>query len=315
MTQEYRHTPVMCKEVIEALKLRDGSIALDCTLGGAGHSLEIAKRIAPSGILIGLDQDDAALSSAQQRLTSAQLEINPVLLKGNFANMDELLLKAEVPYIDAVLFDLGVSSPQFDFPERGFSYRLDAPLDMRMNPGDDITAATIVNSYSEAELTRIFREYGEEKWALRIAQFITQTRKECPIKTTFDLVKIIKAAIPASARREGGHPAKRTFQALRIEVNKELEVLKQGLSAAIKWLIPGGRIVVISYHSLEDRIVKETFKNAANPCTCDPSLPMCVCGKVPVLKVVTRKPLLPSQEEIEMNQRAHSAKVRVAEKI
>ncbi len=316
MTQEYRHTPVMCKEVIEGLSLESGSIALDCTLGGAGHSEEIAKCIAPNGILIGFDQDDAALISAANRLKSAKLKTAPILLKGNFADMDELLLEAQVPYIDAVLFDLGVSSPQFDFQDRGFSYRMDAPLDMRMNTSaDTLTAADIVNTYSEAELTRVIKEYGEEKWAARIARFIVDKRCEQPVNTTFELVDIIKAAIPASARREGGHPAKRTFQALRIEVNKELEVLKTGLESAIKWLAPGGKIAVISYHSLEDRIVKDTFKKAANPCTCDPSLPVCVCGKVPILKILTRKPLVPTSEEIEQNPRAHSAKVRIAQKI
>lgn len=306
----------MCKEVVDALALKSGSIVLDCTLGGAGHSQEIATHIAPNGILIGLDQDDAALEHAAMRLESSNLDIAPILLKGNFANMDELLLEAQVPYLDAVLFDLGVSSPQFDFPQRGFSYRADAPLDMRMNTSDSsLTAADVVNTYSEAALTRVFKDYGQEKWAARIANFVVNKRGERPVKTTFDLVKIIKAAIPASARREGGHPAKRTFQALRIEVNKELEALQKGLEAGIRWLAPGGRVAVISYHSLEDRIVKDAFKHGANPCTCDPSLPVCVCGKVPILKVVTRKPLVPSVEEIEKNPRAHSAKVRVAEKL
>ena len=316
MTQEYRHTPVMCKEAIKGLNLQNGSIALDCTLGGAGHSIQIAKDIAPDGILIGFDQDDAALQSAFKRLQSISLKTAPVLLKGNFANMDELLLGAEVPYVNAILFDLGVSSPQFDFPERGFSYRTDAPLDMRMDQNSEaLSAADVVNSYSEAELTRILKEYAQEKWAARIARFICDKRCKQPVNTTFELVEIIKAAIPVSARREGGHPAKRTFQALRIEVNKELEVLKTGLESAIRWLLPGGRIVVISYHSLEDRIVKDVFKKAANPCTCDPSLPVCVCGNVPILKILTRKPLLPSSEEIEQNPRSHSAKVRIAEKI
>ena len=316
MTLEFRHIPVMLEECMEALKLQDGSVYLDCTLGGAGHSLEAAKRIAPSGILLGIDQDDMALAAAGKRLADVALDVAPILLKGNFGDMDRLLVEAEVPGVDAILFDLGVSSPQFDFPERGFSYREDAALDMRMDPGNNtLTAAEIVNTYNEADLTRILRDYADEKWAARIAKFIVSERDEHPILTTFELVELIKRAIPAKARREGGHPAKRTFQALRVEVNHEMEVLSKALEAAIRWLNPGGRVAVMSYQSLEDKIVKEAFRKAANPCTCPVDLPVCMCGKKPVLKVVTRKPIRPSAAEIEANQRAHSAILRVAQKL
>lgn len=291
-------------------------VFLDCTLGGAGHSEAMAHEIAPHGTLIGIDQDDMALEAAAKRLEGVGLDSAPILLKGNFGDLDELLVQARIPGIDAVLFDLGVSSPQLDFPERGFSYREDAPLDMRMDPGKHtLTAAEILNTYTEQDLTRVLRAYGEEKWAARIARFVIDTRCEQPVQTTFQLVDIIKRAIPAGARREGGHPAKRTFQALRIEVNHELDVLKSGLDAATRWLTPGGRIAVISYQSLEDRIVKETFRTLENPCTCPPDFPVCVCGKKPVVKIETRKPVVPDAMEIEENQRAHSARLRVATKL
>lgn len=316
MTLEYRHTPVMLQECMEGLRLHDGSVYLDCTLGGAGHSLEAARLIGPSGTLIGIDQDDAALAAASRRLGQVDLATRPLLLKGNFGNLDELLCSAEVPGVDAVLFDLGVSSPQLDFPERGFSYREDAPLDMRMDPGNSTpTAAEIVNGYNEADLARVLRTYGEERWAARIARVACEQRERQPIETTFQLVDVIKRAIPAAARREGGHPAKRTFQALRVEVNHELEVLERGLEAAIRWLEPKGRIAVMSYQSLEDRIVKEVFRNAENPCTCPPDLPVCVCGKKPVLKVKTRKPVTPRAQEVEANPRAHSARLRIAQRL
>ena len=306
MTQEYRHIPVMLEECMEALQLRDGSVYLDCTLGGAGHSLEAARRIAPSGILLGIDQDDMALETAGARLQGTGLDIAPILLKGNFGDMDRLLLQAQVPGVDAILFDLGVSSPQFDFPERGFSYREDAPLDMRMDPGNNtLTAAEIVNTYNEADLARVLRDYSDEKWAARIAKFIAAQREEEPILTTFQLVDVIKRAIPA----------KRSFQALRVEVNREMEVLQQALEAAIRWLNPGGRIAVMSYQSLEDKMVKEAFRRAANPCTCPPELPVCMCGKKPVLRVITRKPVKAGKAELEENPRAHSAVLRVAEKL
>lgn len=301
---------------MEALNLHDGTVYLDCTLGGAGHSLEAVTRIAPSGTLIGVDQDDMALEAAAKRLGTTPLDSEPILLKGNFGDLDDLLLEARIPGIDAVLFDLGVSSPQFDFPERGFSYREDAPLDMRMDPSTQtLNAAEIINTYNEADLARVLRDYGDEKWAARIARFVCDERRERPVETTFQLVDLIKRAIPAKARRTGGHPAKRTFQALRVEVNHEMDVLRQGLDAAIRWLNPGGKIAVISYQSLEDKIVKEVFRKMQDPCTCPPDFPMCVCGKKPVLKVETRKPITPSAEEIERNQRAHSARLRVATKL
>lgn len=290
---------------------------MDATLGGAGHSLEAAKLLAPEGTLIGIDQDEVALAAARRKLGTLPEGARPQveLLRGNFGNLDDLLLQAEVPGIDAILFDIGVSSVQIDTPSRGFSFKETAPLDMRMDPGTQtLTAAEIIRTYNEADLARIIRDYSDEKWAKRIAQFIVQAREKAPIETSDQLVDIVKAAIPASARRAGGHPAKRTFQALRIEVNGELDVLSRGLEAAVRWLNPGGRVAVISYHSLEDRIVKNLFASYADRCTCPPDLPVCVCGKKPVLKVLTRKPILPTPEEIERNPRARSAKLRVAQK-
>ena len=319
MTNEYRHIPVLLAECLEQLALEPNQTFVDATLGGAGHSLEVARQLAPGGVLIGIDQDDAALAAAAKRLNEIPEEQRPhiELLHGNFGDMDELLLSAEVPGVDAFLFDLGVSSPQIDTLSRGFSFKEEmAPLDMRMDPGKQtLTAAEVINSYNAQDLTRIIRMYSDEKWASRIADFIVKRREEKPFETSGELVDAIKAAIPASARRAGGHPAKRTFQAIRIEVNSELTVLRRGLEAAVRWLNPGGRLVVISYHSLEDRIVKETMAAGANRCTCPPDLPVCACGKKPVLELVTRKPILPTAEEVERNPRARSAKLRVARKI
>ena len=306
----------MLAEVLEALDPKPGDIFCDCTLGGAGHSLEVAKRISPDGILIGVDQDDMALEAAEQRLGEASLSTPPILIKSNFGDLDSALLAAEVPHLDAVLFDLGVSSPQLDIPERGFSYHGSAPLDMRMDPGTQtLTAAEVIATYNEKDLARILAQGGEDRWATRIAEFIVREREREPILTTDQLVDVIKAAIPARARRSGGHPARRAFQAIRMEVNQEADVLRRGLEAAIRWLAPGGRIVVMSYQSLEDMIVKETFSELSRGCTCPPDLPVCVCGNVPVLKVVTRKPLVPSEEELRSNPRARSVKVRVARKL
>lgn len=315
--QEFQHTPVLLAECLEQSNLKPQQTFVDATLGGAGHSLEMAKLIGPGGTLIGIDQDEVALAAARSRLEALPDEQRPnlELLRGNFGDMDDLLVSAEVPGVDAFLFDLGVSSVQIDTPSRGFSFKENGPLDMRMDPGKTtLTAAEIVNTYNAADLTRIIRAYSDEKWASRIADFIVRSRANGRIETSEQLVDIIKAAIPASARRAGGHPAKRTFQALRIEVNSELDVLRRGLDAAVRWLNPGGRLVVISYHSLEDRIVKETFNAYANRCTCPPDLPVCVCGKEPILDLVTRKPLLPTAGEIERNPRARSAKLRVARK-
>lgn len=318
MTNEYRHIPVLLTECLEYLNLQTHYTFVDATLGGAGHSLEVAKRIGPDSRLIGIDQDPVARAAATERLLALPDEVRPNIdvLAGNFGDLDSLLLEARVPSIDGILFDLGVSSVQIDTPSRGFSFKEDAPLDMRMDPSKHtLNAAEIINTYNAADLTRIIRQYSDEKWASRIADFIVKSREEVPITTSGQLVEIIKAAIPASARRATGHPAKRTFQALRIEVNSELDVLRRGLEAAIRWLAPGGRIVVISYHSLEDRIVKDIFKQYSQGCTCPPDLPVCVCGNKPVLKVVTKKPILPTAEEIERNPRSRSAKLRVATRL
>ena len=317
MTSEYRHTPVLLAECLEYLNLEPQHTFVDATLGGAGHSFEAAKLLGSAGTLVGIDQDEVALAAARRKLGTLPGDARPrlELVRGNFGAMDEALLSAEVPGVDAFLFDLGVSSVQIDTPSRGFSFKENGPLDMRMDPGKTtLTAAEIVNTYNAADLTRIIRMYSDEKWASRIAEFIVRERQNAPIETSAQLVDVIKAAIPASARRAGGHPAKRTFQALRIEVNGELDVLKSGLDAAVRWLNPGGRLVVISYHSLEDRIVKETFASFANRCTCPPDLPVCACGKRPILDIVTRKPVVPTSEEVERNPRARSAKLRVAQK-
>ena len=324
LTQEYRHTPVLLKACLEYTQPETKHIFVDATLGGAGHSVEVAKRLGASfgtpadeGLLLGIDQDEEALAAANARLAALDPKecADYCLLRGNFGDLDTLLCSVPVPGIDAILFDLGVSSHQIDDTSRGFSFKEEAPLDMRMDPGKQtLTAAEIINTYNAADLTRIIRDYSDEKWAARIASFVCEAREKAPIETSGQLVEIIKAAIPASARREGGHPAKRTFQALRIEVNDELGVLARGLEAAVRWLNPGGRIAVISYHSLEDRIVKDVFASFANRCTCPPDLPVCVCGKAPVLRVITRKPCVPTDTEIEKNPRARSAKLRVAEK-
>uniref|UniRef100_A0A7C9JIM0 Ribosomal RNA small subunit methyltransferase H n=1 Tax=Muribaculaceae bacterium Z82 TaxID=2304548 RepID=A0A7C9JIM0_9BACT len=317
MTSEYRHIPVLLPECLEYLQLKTHPIFVDATLGGAGHSSKAAKELGASGLLIGIDQDEVALAAAEAKLGTIPKSQRPriQLVRGNFGDLDQALLTADIPGIDAILFDLGVSSVQIDTPERGFSFKEDGPLDMRMDPGNQtLTAAEIVNTYNAADLSRIIRAYSDEKWASRIAEFIVRARQQEPIVRSEQLVEVIKAAIPASARRAGGHPAKRTFQALRIEVNGELDVLRRGLEAAIRWLNPGGRIAVISYHSLEDRIVKDAFAAMANRCTCPPDLPVCACGRKPVLELVTRKPVLPTADEVARNPRARSAKLRVAQK-
>jgi len=261
---------------------------------------------------VGIDQDDVALTAASITLRLGQ---QTILLKGNFGDLDDLLVRAGIAFADGFLFDLGVSSPQLDLPERGFSYHSDAPLDMRMDSSSNsMTAAHVVNEYSEEELARILQEYGEERWASRIAAFIVAARGRRTINTTSELVSVIKDAVPASARRTGGHPARRVFQALRIEVNDEIGSLERGLRSAVRWLRPGGHIVVISYHSLEDRLVKVVFNEYAQGCTCPPGIPVCTCGHEPILRVIARKPVLPSEDEIERNPRARSAKLRSAER-
>ena len=306
----------MLEEVLRELDPKPGEVVCDCTLGGAGHSVELARRIAPEGLSIGIDQDDMALSAAAERFSREVSQAEHKFLKGNFGDLDELLVQAEVPGVDCFLFDLGVSSPQLDIPERGFSYHEDAPLDMRMDSGNNtLTAQEVINHYNEADLTRILRVYGDEKHASRIARKVVEARAKAPIETTLQLVEVIKQGIPAAARRSGGHPARKTFQALRIEVNHELDVLDRGLRAAVRWANPGGRICVIAYHSLEDRIVKHVFSELSRGCTCPPDLPVCVCGNVPILKVKTRKPLVATSDEVAANPRSRSALTRVAIKL
>lgn len=306
----------MLSQVLAELDPKAGEVACDYTLGGAGHSVELARRIAPEGLLIGIDQDDMALEAASERLAREVPEAEVLILKGNFSQLDSLLVTAEVPGVDCFLFDLGVSSPQLDIPERGFSYNEDAPLDMRMDSGNStLTAAEVINNYDKTDLVRILRMYGDERHAPRIAARIVAARSKTPITSTLQLAELVKSAIPAAARRTGGHPARKTFQALRIEVNHELDALEEGLNAAIRWANPGGRICVISYHSLEDRIVSHIFSEMSRGCTCPPDFPVCVCGNVPILHVRTRKALLASAGEVEGNPRARSALMRVAEKL
>ena len=313
MTEEYRHGPVMLNEVLAVLDPKAGDVVCDCTLGGAGHSVKLAERIAPDGLSIGIDQDDAALAAATERFDTEVPGAEHIFLKGNFDEMDSLLLKAGVPGVDCFLFDLGVSSPQLDVPERGFSYHEDAPLDMRMDPENNPkNAAEVINTTNESDLARILRVYGDERFAKRIAHEICRRRQQTPIETTLQLVDVIKSAIPAAARRSGGHPARKTFQALRIEVNHELDALEQGLRAAVRWANPGGRICVISYHSLEDRIVKHVFAEYSHDNT-PPDIP--ISTYVPILKVTTRKSLIATDEEVAQNARARSALLRAALKL
>lgn len=310
---EFKHVSVLLKESIDGLNINPSGIYVDCTLGGAGHSIEILRRLAPEGRLIGLDQDPVALDNAKVRLQGFAGQFQGV--QSNFSQLPIVLEELTIAGVDGVLFDLGVSSYQLDTPERGFSYMHDAELDMRMNPEQQIGARELVNNLSEAELAKIIKAYGEERWAKRIASFIVSERGREPITTTGKLVQVIKKAIPANARREGPHPAKRTFQALRIAVNDELGILAQAIRNAVVVLKKGGRVCVITFHSLEDRIIKDTYRGLANPCVCPPSFPICACGKVSQLKIITSKPVEPSVEEIEANPRARSAKLRIAEKV
>ncbi len=308
--------PVLLEQVLKQLDPQSGDTVCDCTLGGAGHSVAMAARIAPDGLLIGIDQDDMALSAAQARLEREVPEVATKLLKGNFGNLDELLVQAEVPGVDCFLFDLGVSSPQLDIPQRGFSYHEDAHLDMRMDPSNNTTtAAEVVNDYNEADLARILRTYGGEKHAKRIAHAIVRERAKEPVATTLRLAQIVREAIPARDRRQGGHPARKSFQAIRIEVNHEIDMLDQGLRAAIRWANPGARIAVISYHSLEDRVTKHVFHEMSQGCVCPPDLPVCACGHVPILAINTKKPLVASEDEVTANPRSRSALLRVATKL
>ncbi|HOC09388.1 MAG TPA: 16S rRNA (cytosine(1402)-N(4))-methyltransferase RsmH [Bacillota bacterium] len=310
---EFEHRTVLLDRTIEYLKVVPGGVYVDCTLGGGGHSLEILKRLGERGRLIGIDRDQNAIKAAGERLAS--FSDKAVLVHGNFRDIRRIVHGIGITAVDGVVMDLGVSSHQLDRRERGFSYMQDAPLDMRMDRQQSLTAMEVVNTYSEADLARVISGYGEERWARRIAAFIVREREKAPIKTTGQLVDIIKAAIPASARRKGPHPAKRTFQALRIEVNDELGILERAVKDGVDLLKSGGRICVITFHSLEDRKIKNIFRELENPCTCPPKAPACVCGKKPVIRVVTRKPVVPDKEEIQQNPRARSAGLRVAEKL
>ena len=311
---EYFHKPVLLAEVLKYLKCTNGSTVIDCTLGGAGHAEAIIDLIKPKGFLLGIDQDIVALNAARERLARFSQQ-NYSLVKGNFKDLDRILADAGLHAIDGILFDLGVSSVQFDRAERGFSYRYDAPLDMRMDQNQELTAATVINTYSKEELKHVITEYGEERWAGRIAALIVKAREKHPIRTTFELVDIVKDAIPSAARRRRGHPAKKTFQALRIEVNNEINILENSFRDAVKWLRPGGRLVIISYHSLEDRVAKTVINELSIGCICPPGLPICSCGRRPQLSVVTKKVVRPSPAEIGENPRAESARLRAAEKL
>lgn len=308
---EFEHKSVLLDETIEGLNIKPDGIYVDGTLGGAGHSSEILKRLGDGGRLIGIDQDEAAIKTATERIGSSP---KVTIVRSNYSQMTEVLKDLGIEKVDGILLDLGVSSYQLDTVERGFSYRYDTDLDMRMDQRQSLTAKEIVNEYTEKELYRIIRDYGEEQFAQNIAKHIVAYRSKEEIKTTFQLNEIIKAAIPAK-KRQNGHPSKKTFQAIRIECNRELEVLKSSLNGMIDCLNPGGRIAIITFHSLEDRIVKVAYKNAENPCTCPPEFPVCVCGNVSKGKVITRKPVIPSDEEMETNSRSKSSKLRVFERI
>lgn len=311
---EFNHYSVLLNETIENLNIKPDGIYVDGTLGGGGHAYQVASRLSEKGRLIGIDQDADAIAAAGERLKEFGDKIT--IIRSNYANMKEELHRIGVEKVDGIVLDLGVSSFQLDTPERGFTYRDEnAPLDMRMDDRQSLTAKDIVNGYSEMELYRIIRDYGEDKFAKNIAKHIVQERAKKPIVTTGELTEIIRASIPMKVQVTGGHPAKRTFQAIRIELNKELEVLQNNLDDMIDLLNPGGRICIITFHSLEDRIVKTNFKRNENPCTCPSDFPVCVCGKKSKGKVVTRKPILPSEEELEVNSRSKSAKLRVFERV
>ena len=311
---EFNHYSVLLNETIENLNIKPDGIYVDGTLGGGGHAYQVASRLSEKGRLIGIDQDADAIAAAGERLKEFGDKIT--IIRSNYANMKEELHRIGVEKVDGIALDLGVSSFQLDTPERGFTYRDEnAPLDMRMDDRQSLTAKDIVNGYSEMDLYRIIRDYGEDKFAKNIAKHIVQERAKKPIETTGELTEIIRASIPMKVQVTGGHPAKRTFQAIRIELNKELEVLQNNLDDMIDLLNPGGRICIITFHSLEDRIVKTNFKRNENPCTCPSDFPVCVCGKKSKGKVVTRKPILPSEEELEVNSRSKSAKLRVFERV
>lgn len=308
---EFSHVSILLKECMDGLDIKPDGIYVDGTLGGGGHTFKLIQFI-DDGKVIGIDQDQDALEAASKRLSIFGDKFIPV--HNNFSNLLGVLEALGIKKIDGFLLDLGVSSYQLDEAERGFSYMNDGQLDMRMNQEDEFSAYDVVNTYSEDELTRIIREYGEENWANRIAKFIVEARSEKPLETTFELVDIIKNAIPASARKDGPHPAKRTFQAIRIEVNNELKIIEKTIEDAVSVMNKGGRVAIITFHSLEDRIVKNTFKKLAQGCICPPEFPVCICNNKPKVKIISRKPILPSEREVIDNPRARSAKLRIAEK-
>ena len=309
---KFNHEPVLLKETIEALNIKENGIYVDCTVGGAGHSIEILKRMGSEGRLVAIDQDEEALIAASNRLQDYKDQV--YFIKCNYAYLGKILDELSIDKVDGVLMDIGVSSHQLDEGERGFSYHQEAELDMRMDKDQELTARYIVNNYDKDDLEKIFWQYGEEKWGMRIAEFIIEARKEKEIITTFDLVEIIKAAIPKKARLDK-HPAKKIFQALRIEVNKELDVLETGIQSAVERLKQGGRLAIITFHSLEDRIVKNNFKELSKGCTCPPEFPVCVCNRREVIKVINKKPITATEEELKNNNRSRSAKLRVCEKL
>ncbi len=310
---EFKHKSVLLFETIDNLNIKPDGIYVDGTLGGGGHSFQILKQLGDGGRLIGIDQDEDALKAAGERLAIFEDKVTTV--RSNYCHMKQVLHDLDIEKVSGIVLDLGVSSYQLDEPERGFTYREDVPLDMRMDRRNPKTAKNIVNEYSEMDLFRIIRDYGEDKFAKNIAKHIVAAREKKEIETTGELIEIIKAAIPAKVRATGGHPAKKTFQAIRIELNEELEVLQNSLDEMIDLLEDGGRICIITFHSLEDRIVKTIYKTNENPCTCPSHFPVCVCGKKPKGKVITRKPIVPSDEELEYNSRAKSSKLRVFERI
>ena len=309
---EFNHISVLLNECLEGLNIKENGIYVDGTLGGARHSSEILKRLSNEGRLIGIDQDTDALKAAKERLKNYS---NVTFVHSNFSSIENVLNNLNIDGVDGILMDLGVSSYQLDEGERGFSYMKDAPLDMRMNRDNDFSAYNVINEYSEEDLYRIIRDYGEEKFARRIASFIVENRQEKNIETTLELVEIIKSAIPAKARREGPHPAKRTFQAIRIEVNSELSILNKTIEDGVGKLNKGGRMAIITFHSLEDRIVKNKFRDLAVSCRCPKEFPVCVCGEKAKVKVISRKAIEPTKEEVDINPRSRSAKLRVIEKL
>ena len=310
---EFNHKSVLLYETVDELNIKPDGIYVDGTLGGGGHSYEIAGRLSEGGRLIGIDQDEDAIKAASKRLEPYMDRVT--IVRNNYCNMDKVLDELGIDKVDGIMLDLGVSSYQLDAADRGFTYNVDTALDMRMDQRQEITAKDIVNEYSEFDLYRIIRDYGEDRFAKNIAKHIVAARQEKPIETTFELNDIIKAAIPMKVRATGGHPSKRTYQAIRIELNKELEVLENSIDMMIDRLKPEGRLCIITFHSLEDRIVKTRFRNNENPCTCPPSFPACVCGKVPKGRVITRKPVVPTDEEINENSRSKSSKLRVFERV